>query len=120
MSTKEQEIAKIQKDWDENPRWKGIKRGYTAADVVSPARLVPGRILAGQAAARKSCGIWSTTKGLHQLPSARSPPGQAMQQAKAGLEAVYLSGWQVAADGNTYETMYPDQSLYPTTRYRPW
>ena len=96
------------------PRWKGVKRGYTAADVVRlRGSLQPQHTLAQRGAEK----LWEkvnggATKGYVNAFGAISPAGQAMQQAKAGLEAVYLSGWQVAADGNTSETMYPDQSLY--------
>jgi len=113
MSTKQQQIDAIQKDWDSNPRWTGVKRDYAAADVVRLRGTVqPEYTLARRGAER----LWdlvngSARKGYVNAFGAISA-GQAMQQAKAGLEAVYLSGWQVAADGNTSETMYPDQSLY--------
>jgi len=60
----------------------------------------------------KSCGIWSTTKPYVNCLGALTG-GQAMQQVKAGVKAIYLSGWQVAADDNGYAAMYPDQSLVP-------
>ncbi|MBD9471124.1 isocitrate lyase [Pseudoxanthomonas sp. PXM01] len=113
MSTKQQQIDAIQQDWDRNPRWTGVKRDYAAADVVRLRGTVqPEYTLARRGAER----LWdlvngSAKKGYVNAFGAISA-GQAMQQAKAGLEAVYLSGWQVAADGNTSETMYPDQSLY--------
>jgi isocitrate lyase len=112
--TREAEIAKLKKDWAENPRWKGIKRGYSAEDVV---RLRGSLQIEHTLAKRGAEKLWSAgqrlaaKKGYVNAFGAISA-GQAMQQAKAGLEAVYLSGWQVAADGNTSETMYPDQSLY--------
>ena len=113
MSTYQQQIDALQQDWDTNPRWKGLKRSYSAADVVRLRGSVqPEYTLAKRGAER----LWelvngSAKKGYVNAFGAISA-GQAMQQAKAGLEAVYLSGWQVAADGNTSETMYPDQSLY--------
>ncbi|CAN7586941.1 isocitrate lyase [Pseudoxanthomonas sp. LjRoot143] len=113
MSTKQQQIDAIQQDWDRNPRWTGVRRDYAAADVVRLRGTVqPEYTLARRGAER----LWdlvngSAKKGYVNAFGAISA-GQAMQQAKAGLEAVYLSGWQVAADGNTSETMYPDQSLY--------
>jgi isocitrate lyase len=111
--SREQQIAALEKDWAQNPRWKSVKRGYSAADVVRlRGSLQPEYTLAQRGAEV----LWdkingSSKKGYVNAFGAISA-GQAMQQAKAGLEAVYLSGWQVAADGNTSETMYPDQSLY--------
>ncbi len=113
MTSKEQQIAAIQQDWDSNPRWKGVKRDYSAADVVRlRGSLQPEHTLARRGAER----LWKLVNGEARKGYVNAfgaiSAGQAMQQAKAGLEAVYLSGWQVAADGNTSETMYPDQSLY--------
>ena len=110
---RQQQIAEIEKDWANNPRWKGVKRGYTAEDVV---RLRGSMHIEHTLAKRGAEKLWDkinggSKKGYVNAFGAISA-GQAMQQAKAGLEAVYLSGWQVAADGNTSETMYPDQSLY--------
>jgi isocitrate lyase len=115
--SREQQIAALEKDWAQNPRWKSVKRGYSAADVVRlRGSLQPEYTLAQRGAEV----LWdkingSSKKGYVNAFGAISA-GQAMQQAKAGLEAVYLSGWQVAADGNTSETMYPDQSLYAYDR----
>ena len=111
--TREQQIAALEKDWAENPRWKGVKRGYSASDVVRlRGSLQPQHTLA-QSGAEK---LWDLVNGGARKGYVNAfgaiTAGQAMQQAKAGLEAVYLSGWQVAADGNSSETMYPDQSLY--------
>src|SRR5471032_3034646 len=78
-TTRTQQIQQLEETWNQ-PRWKGITRPYTAAEVISLGALTGG---------------------------------QALQQAKAGIEAIYLSGWQVAADANTASSMYPDQSLYP-------
>ena len=111
--SRQQQIDALEKDWATNPRWKGVKRGYTAADVV---RLRGSMNIEHTLAKRGAEKLWDkinggAKKGYVNAFGAISA-GQAMQQAKAGLEAVYLSGWQVAADGNTSETMYPDQSLY--------
>ena len=111
--TREQQIAALEKDWAENPRWKGVTRPYSAADVVRlRGSLQPEHTLAANGAER----LWELVNGCAKKGYVNSfgaiSAGQAMQQAKAGLEAVYLSGWQVAADGNSSETMYPDQSLY--------
>ena len=111
MSTKEQEIAKIQKDWDENPRWKGIKRGYTAEDVYRLRGSFPVEYTLARRGAEKLWDLVNNEPFINCLGALTG--GQAMQQVKAGVKAIYLSGWQVAADNNSYEAMYPDQSLYP-------
>ncbi len=104
-------VEQLKKDWAENPRWKGIKRGYTAEDVVRLRGSVPVEYSLAQRGAE---GLWKliTTEPYVNCLGALTG-GQAMQQAKAGVKAIYLSGWQVAADNNTYMAMYPDQSLYP-------
>jgi isocitrate lyase len=111
MTTREQRIAEIQKDWDTNPRWKGIKRGYTAADVERLRGSVQVEYTLAKNGAAK---LWER---LHTQPYVNClgalTGGQAMQQVKAGIQAIYLSGWQVAADNNEYSAMFPDQSLYP-------
>ena len=111
--SREQQIAALEKDWAQNPRWKSVKRNYSAADVVRlRGSLQPEHTLAQRGAEK----LWEKINGGAKKGYVNAfgaiTAGQAMQQAKAGLEAVYLSGWQVAADGNTSETMYPDQSLY--------
>ena len=112
--TREQQIQAIEKDWAESPRWKGIKRGYSAEDVVNlRGSLQPVHTLAQRGADK----LWElihggAKKGYVNCLGALTG-GQAVQQAKAGIEAIYLSGWQVAADNNLSSTMYPDQSLYP-------
>ena len=111
--SREEQIKQLENDWATNPRWKGVKRPYSAADVVRLRGSVqPEYTLARQGAEK----LWNLVNGGAKKGYVNSfgaiTAGQAMQQAKAGLEAVYLSGWQVAADGNTSETMYPDQSLY--------
>jgi len=112
--TREQQIQAIEKDWAQNPRWKGIKRGYSAEDVVNlRGSLQPQHTLAQRGADK----LWElihggAKKGYVNCLGALTG-GQAVQQAKAGIEAIYLSGWQVAADNNLSSTMYPDQSLYP-------
>jgi isocitrate lyase len=111
--SREQQIAALEKDWATNPRWKGVKRGYSAADVVRLRGSLPIEYTLAKRGAEK---LWDKVNGGAKKGYVNAfgaiSAGQAMQQAKAGLEAVYLSGWQVAADGNTSETMYPDQSLY--------
>ncbi|KZE31636.1 isocitrate lyase [Crenobacter luteus] len=108
---REKRIAAIQKDWDENPRWTGITRSYTAADV---DRLRGSLQVEHTLARRGADKLWQLINNEPFINALGALTGcQAMQQAKAGLKAVYLSGWQVAADANLGAEMYPDQSLYP-------
>src|SRR5215470_2027147 len=105
------EAARLKKDWAENPRWKGIQRGYTSEDVVR----LRGSIHIEHTLARR--GAEKLWKLMHDEPFVNTlgalTGNQALQQVKAGLKAIYLSGWQVAADANIAGEMYPDQSLYP-------
>jgi isocitrate lyase len=111
MSARELETQKLQKEWSENPRWKGIQRGYEAQEVI---RLRGSVAIEHTLAKRGSEKLW---KLLQQEPFVNAlgalTGNQAMQQVKAGLKAIYLSGWQVAGDANVAGEMYPDQSLYP-------
>jgi len=111
MSTREQQIAALEKDWAENPRWKGIKRGYSAADVVRLRGSFQVEHTLAKRGAEKLWDLVNNTPYVNCLGALTG--GQAVQQAKAGIKAIYLSGWQVAADNNEYAAMYPDQSLYP-------
>src|SRR6185312_6801439 len=105
------ESARLRKDWAENPRWKGIERRYTAEDVVR----LRGSVQIEHTLARLGAErLWSLLHTEHHVKALGALTGnQAVQQVKAGLEAIYLSGWQVAADANLAGQMYPDQSLYP-------
>src|SRR5436190_17874092 len=105
------EAARLKKEWAENPRWKGIKRGYTAEDVVR----LRGSVQIEHTLARRGAEkLWKLVNEEPFVNSLGALTGnQAMQQVKAGLKAIYLSGWQVAADANIAGEMYPDQSLYP-------
>jgi isocitrate lyase len=111
MTARKLEAQRLQKDWNENPRWKGIKRGYTADDVV---RLRGSVQVEHTLAKRGAERLW---RSINEEPFVNSlgalTGNQAMQQVKAGLKAIYLSGWQVAGDANVAGEMYPDQSLYP-------
>ena len=111
MATREQQVAALQKDWDTNPRWKGVTHSYTADDVV---RLRGSLQIEHTIAQRGADKMWDL---LHTEPFVATlgalTGNQAMQQVKAGLKAIYLSGWQVAGDANVAGEMYPDQSLYP-------
>ena len=106
-----QSIEQLQKDWAENPRWKGITRPYTAADVDR----LRGSIHIEHSLARNGAEkLWTLVNNEPFINALGALTGnQAMQQVKAGLKAIYLSGWQVAADANGAGEMYPDQSLYP-------
>ncbi|MBS0590877.1 MAG: isocitrate lyase [Proteobacteria bacterium] len=101
----------IKLDWTNNPRWAGIQRNYTAEDVVR----LRGTVHVEHSLAR--LGAEKLWKSLHSEDFVNAlgalTGNQAMQQVKAGLKAIYLSGWQVAADANLAGQMYPDQSLYP-------
>jgi len=111
MSARKLEAQRLQKEWTESPRWKGVRRGYTADDVV---RLRGSVAIEHTLARRGAERLW---KLLGEEPFVNAlgalTGNQAMQQVKAGLKAIYLSGWQVAGDANLAGEMYPDQSLYP-------
>ena len=109
--TTEHEIKQIEADWAENERWKGLKRGYTAADVVRLRGTVKVEYSLARQGAEKLWNYMFTEPYVNSLGALTG--NQAMQQVKAGLKAIYLSGWQVAADANLAGQMYPDQSLYP-------
>ncbi len=109
--TKQERVAAIQADWDTNPRWNGIARNYTAEDVVR----LQGSFVVEQTLARRGAErLWELLETRDRVRSLGAMTGgQAVQMVKAGLEAIYLSGWQVAGDANLAEQVYPDQSLYP-------
>ncbi|MEL7834177.1 isocitrate lyase [Fodinibius sp. Rm-B-1B1-1] len=104
-------VKKLQNEWETNSRWKGIKRNYTAEEVLKlRGSVVIRQTLAEVGAAR----LWKLLNEEELVRALGALTGnQAMQQVKAGLKAIYLSGWQVAADANMAGNMYPDQSLYP-------
>jgi isocitrate/methylisocitrate lyase len=103
-------IEAIKDDWEQNPRWRGVKRSYAAEDVY---RLRGSLMIEHTLAERGAEKLWRLLTTRPYVNTLGALTGnQAMQQVKAGLEAIYLSGWQVAADGNDSGQMYPDQSLY--------
>ncbi|HEX5611658.1 MAG TPA: isocitrate lyase [Burkholderiales bacterium] len=110
MNRREQQVAQLKKDWAENPRWAGVKRPYSAEDVVR----LRGSLHVEHTLARE--GAEKLWRLMHDKPFVHSlgalTGNQAVQQVKAGVPAIYLSGWQVAADANDSLQMYPDQSLY--------
>ena len=111
MATRAEQVAALQKDWDSNPRWKGVTRSYTADHVV---RLRGSLQIEHTIARRGAEKLWDLVNNEPFVNALGALTGnQAMQQVKAGLKAIYLSGWQVAGDANLAGEMYPDQSLYP-------
>src|SRR5579871_5978239 len=97
--------------WSDDSRWRGIQRAYSSADVVRLRGTIPVEYSIARITSEK---LW---RYLHEKPFVNAlgalTGNQAMQQVKAGLDAIYLSGWQVAGDANLAGEMYPDQSLYP-------
>ncbi|MGH8630345.1 MAG: isocitrate lyase [Burkholderiales bacterium] len=109
--SRDQAIAAIEKDWAQNPRWKHITRPYQAGDVY---RLQGSLRIEHTLARRGAERLWKLVNEEPYVNALGALSGnQAMQQVRAGLKAIYLSGWQVAADANLAGEMYPDQSLYP-------
>jgi len=105
------QATQLEHDWATNPRWAGIRRGYTASDVV---RLRGSQPIEHTLAKRGADKLWKLLREEPFINALGALTGnQAMQQVKAGLKAIYLSGWQVAGDANLAGEMYPDQSLYP-------
>ena len=109
--TREEQIRALEQDWSQNPRWKGIRRTYSASDVVRLAGSVRIEHTLARRGAEKLWNLVNTEPFVNTLGALTG--NQAMQQVKAGLKAIYLSGWQVAGDANIAGEMYPDQSLYP-------
>jgi len=110
-STREEQIRALEQDWAQNPRWKGIRRTYSASDVVRLAGSVRIEHTLARRGAEKLWNLVNTEPFVNTLGALTG--NQALQQVKAGLKAIYLSGWQVAGDANIAGEMYPDQSLYP-------
>jgi len=111
MSQQENAIRQLQCAWAEHPRWAGIKRNYSAEDVL---RLRGSVTIEHTLARRGAERLWALLGEEPFVNALGALTGnQAMQQVKAGLKAIYLSGWQVAGDANLAGEMYPDQSLYP-------
>ncbi len=105
------EALELQNNWNRNPRWIGIKRTYTAEDVVRLSGTIRVRHTLAELGAER---LWHLLQSRDYINALGALTGnQALQQVKAGLKAIYLSGWQVAADANSAGQMYPDQSLYP-------
>jgi len=110
-ATQSADAALLAAEWADDPRWDGIKRTYTAEDVVK----LRGTVVEEQTLARRGAErLWKALQSKKFVRSLGAITGnQAVQMVRGGLEAIYLSGWQVAADGNLAGQTYPDQSLYP-------
>lgn len=109
--TRQEKINQLLQDWASNPRWAGIERPYTAEDVVKLSGSIQIEYTLARLGAEK---LWKKLHSEHYVAGLGALTGnQAIQEAQAGLQAIYLSGWQVAADANLAGEMYPDQSLYP-------
>ena len=111
MQTKQEQVQALEQDWITNPRWSGITRPYSAEDVL---KLRGSYKLEYTIATEMSRKLWKKLNNQDWVAGLGALTGnQAVQEVDAGLEAIYLSGWQVAADANLSGEMYPDQSLYP-------
>jgi isocitrate lyase len=109
--TRQEQVNQLIADWASNPRWKGTIRPYTAEEVVKLRGSVNIEYTLARNGAEK---LWKGLHGEGPVTGLGALTGnQAIQEVQAGLNAIYVSGWQVAGDANTAETMYPDQSLYP-------
>jgi isocitrate lyase len=109
--TRGEMAARLEETWRTDPRWSGVERAYSAEDVIRLRGSVQIEHTLATLGATKLWGMLHTEPYINALGALTG--NQAMQQVKAGLKAIYLSGWQVAADANLAGQMYPDQSLYP-------
>ena len=111
QKTRSEQIAALVQKWQNDSRWTGIERVYTADEVVK----LRGSMTVEYTLAERACAkLWDLIHTRHHVHALGAlSGGQAVQMIKGGLEAIYLSGWQVAADGNLSGSVYPDQSLYP-------
>src|SRR6185503_18979538 len=103
--------AEMTKEWHGNPRWMGTKRPYSAQQVVKLRGSIQVEHTLARLGAERLWYLLRHEEYVHALGALTG--NQAVQQVQAGLKAIYLSGWQVAADANNAGQMYPDQSLYP-------
>jgi len=109
--TRQEQINKLVADWSANKRWEGTVRNYTAEEVVNLRGSFQIEYTLAKLGAEKLWNMLSSGETVCALGAVTG--NQAIQEVEAGLKAIYCSGWQVAGDANTSETMYPDQSLYP-------
>ena len=107
-----QQVADLEQQWSSDPRWRGIQRVYSASDVVSLRGSIQIENTLAKVGAQR---LWDLLQNQGYIATFGAMTGaQAVQMIKAGLQAIYLSGWQVAADANSAGQVYPDQSLYPS------
>ncbi len=111
MSHFANEAARLADDWKTNPRWEGVTRDYTSEEVVRLRGSIREQHTLANRMSQKLWRILTTGDYVNALGALSG--GQAVQMVKAGLQSIYLSGWQVAGDGNLAGEVYPDQSLYP-------
>jgi isocitrate lyase len=111
MTGQQERINELEQRWTTDPRWAGIERGHTAADVVRLGGSVREEHTLARLGATRLWKLLHERDYVHALGALTG--NQAVQSVRAGLEAIYLSGWQVAADANLAGHTYPDQSLYP-------
>lgn len=113
QADRSRQATELQQQWDQHPRWQGVTRPYSAAEVLRLRGSIDIEYTLARMGSEK---LW---RMMHDQPYVNAlgalTGNQAMQQVKAGLQAIYLSGWQVAADANNAGQMYPDQSLYPVS-----
>jgi len=107
----EQAASELANEWQNNPRWKDVKRSYSATDVIKLRGSLTEENTLARRGAEKLWNLINNEEYIHALGALTG--NQAVQQVRAGLQAIYLSGWQVAADANLAGQTYPDQSLYP-------
>ncbi|TCK25654.1 isocitrate lyase [Pseudonocardia endophytica] len=110
-STRQERIDELGRRWATDPRWAGVERGHSSADVVALSGSVREENTLARLGAERLWRLLHERDYVHALGALTG--NQAVQSVKAGLEAIYLSGWQVAADANLAGQTYPDQSLYP-------
>ncbi|MFW7379596.1 MAG: isocitrate lyase [Oligoflexus sp.] len=112
MKANQVTAADLKKQWAEDPRWKGIQRSYSPEEVIKLQASVPVEHTLAKLGSER---LWKLLKEDSYINSLGALTGsQAVQMVKAGLKAIYMSGWQVAADANQAGQTYPDQSLYPS------
>src|SRR6202034_4816780 len=111
METISQQAANLRESWETDQRWAGITRDYSAQDVIRLRGSVVEEHTLARRGAKRLWELLQTEDAVRALGAITG--NQAVQMVKAGLQAIYLSGWQVAADGKRDRQTYPDQSLYP-------
>ena len=104
-------VEALKRHWSDDQRWRGVKRPYSAEEVIRYRGSVPLEFTLARRGAERLWNLLHTESYVHALGALTG--NQAIQQVSAGLKSIYVSGWQVAADANVAGQMYPDQSLYP-------